>query len=101
MSDAIAKAALSAGQPALPENAPNRAQIAKTAQEFESVFLSQMLQPMFDGMKTDGLFGGGFAEEVYRGLMLENIGREMAATGGIGLSDEVVAAMVRMQGDAK
>jgi Rod binding domain-containing protein len=101
MSDAIAKAALSAGQLVLPENAPNRAQIAKTAQEFESVFLSQMLQPMFDGMKTDGLFGGGFAEEVYRGLMLENIGREMAATGGIGLSDEVVAAMVRMQGDAK
>jgi Rod binding domain-containing protein len=98
MSEAIAKAALSAVQPGLPESAPNRAQIAKTAQEFESVFLSQMLQPMFDGLKTDGTFGGGFAEEIYRGLMLENIGRDMAATGGIGLADAVMAEMVRMQG---
>ena len=63
------------------------------------MFLSQMLQPMFDGLKTDGTFGGGFAEEVYRGLMLENIGRDMAATGGIGLADAVMAEMVRMQGD--
>jgi flagellar protein FlgJ len=94
MSEAIAKAALGAVQPGLPESAPNRA-----AQEFESVFLSQMLQPMFDGLKTDGTFGGGFAEEVYRGLMLENIGRDMAATGGIGLGDAVMAEMVKMQGD--
>jgi peptidoglycan hydrolase FlgJ len=99
MSEAIAKAALSAVAPALPENAPSRAQAAKAAQEFEAVFLSQMLQPMFEGMKTDGTFGGGFAEEIYRGLMLENIGREMAASGGIGLSDAVLAEMVRMQGD--
>ncbi len=99
MSDAIAKAALSAAEPALPGNTPNRAQNARTAQEFESVFLSQMLQPMFDGLKTDGTFGGGFAEEIYRGLMLENIGRDMAATGGIGLADAVMAEMVRMQGD--
>ena len=99
MSEAIAKAALGAAEPALPGSAPNRAQIAKTAQEFESVFLSQMLQPMFDGLKTDGTFGGGFAEEVYRGLMLENIGRDMAATGGIGLGDAVMAEMVKMQGD--
>lgn len=99
MSETIAKAALGAVEPALPAHTPNRAQIAKTAQEFESVFLSQMLQPMFDGLKTDGTFGGGFAEEVYRGLMLENIGRDMAATGGIGLGDAVMAEMVRMQGD--
>ena len=99
MSEAIAKTVLSAAAPAMPENAPGRAQAAKAAQEFEAVFLSQMLQPMFDGLKTDGTFGGGFAEEIYRGLMLENIGREMAASGGIGLSDAVLAEMVRMQGD--
>jgi Rod binding domain-containing protein len=99
MSEAIAKAALSAVQPNLTANAPNAAQAAKAAQEFEAVFLSQMLQPMFDGLKTDGAFGGGFAEEIYRGLLLEHIGRDMAATGGFGLGDAVMAEMVRMQGD--
>ena len=99
MSEAIAKTALGTAAPASPENVPGLAQAAKAAQEFEAVFLSQMLQPMFDGLKTDGTFGGGFAEEIYRGLMLENIGREMAASGGIGLSDAVLAEMVRMQGD--
>ena len=99
MSEAIEKTALGTAAPASPENVPGRAQAAKAAQEFEAVFLSQMLQPMFDGLKTDGTFGGGFAEEIYRGLMLENIGREMAASGGIGLSDAVLAEMVRMQGD--
>jgi peptidoglycan hydrolase FlgJ len=99
MSEAIAKAALAGVAPAMPATAPTQAQAAKAAQEFEAVFLSQMLQPMFDGVNTDGTFGGGFAEEIYRGLMLENIGREMAASGGIGLSDAVLAEMVRMQGD--
>lgn len=99
MSDAIAKTIPGSAAPALAHSAPSRAQAAKAAQEFEAVFLSQMLQPMFDGVKTDGTFGGGFAEEIYRGLMLENIGREMAASGGIGLADAVLAEMVKMQGD--
>ena len=31
----------------------------ETAEAFEASFLSQMLKPMFEGLKTDGMFGGG------------------------------------------
>ena len=33
--------------------------IKETADAFEASFLSQMLKPMFEGLSTDGLFGGG------------------------------------------
>jgi Rod binding domain-containing protein len=76
-----------------------RPQAAAAAREFDAVFLAQMLKPMFEGLRTDGAFGGGFAEEIYRGLLMEHIGREMAATGGIGLAESVLAEMVKMQGE--
>ncbi len=39
-----------------------RARIEKTAKDFEASFLLVMLGEMFDGLPTDGPFGGGEAE---------------------------------------
>ena len=36
--------------------------VRETAEAFEASFLSQMLKPMFEGLSTDGPFGGGEAE---------------------------------------
>ncbi|MCW9001884.1 MAG: hypothetical protein OQJ87_04120, partial [Rhodospirillales bacterium] len=43
----------------------------QVASEFESVFLSQMLKPMFAPLDTAPPFGGGQAEEMWRGLMID------------------------------
>ena len=69
----------------------------ETAEAFEASFLSQMLKPMFEGLKTDGMFGGGHAEETWRGFMVEAMARQTVQAGGIGLADQVVAQMIRMQ----
>ena len=37
----------------------NGANADKTAKDFESMFMSQMLQPMFEGLGVDPTFGGG------------------------------------------
>ena len=74
------------------------AEIDHVATEFESVFLSQMLKPMFKELKTDGPFGGGHAEEVFRGLLIDEMGKEFAATGGIGIADIVRKELIEMQG---
>ena len=37
--------------------------IKETAQEFESVFIAEMLRPMFDGIETSEMFGGGNSEK--------------------------------------
>ena len=58
-------------QNSAPKEAPHfsPAQMKKiddTAQDFEAVFISQMLEHMFDGVETDPLTGGGEAEDEQR-----------------------------------
>ena len=47
----------------------SREKIKATAEAFEASFLSQMLKPMFEGLSTDGLFGGGQGEATWRPQM--------------------------------
>lgn len=76
------------------------AAINAAAEDFEAVFIAEMMKPMFDGIKTDGPFGGGKGEEIFRGMMLQEYGKMMAQTGDIGLSDTVRAHMIAMQEEA-
>jgi Rod binding domain-containing protein len=70
---------------------------ALAAQDFESVFISQMLTPMFEGIEPDGIFGGGTAENIYKSMMLEEYGKLIAANGSIGVADAVKAEIIAMQ----
>ena len=45
--------------------------VEEAAREFEAVFVSEMMKPMFEGIKTDGMFGGGKGEEVFRGFLFD------------------------------
>ena len=69
----------------------------QAAEDFEAVFLGQMLAPMFQGLETEGMFGGGSAERVYRSMMVQEYGRAMASNGGIGIADAVQREILRMQ----
>lgn len=78
-------------------NAPERQQVRAAAEEFEAVFLSQMLEPMFKGIETDGMFGGGSAEKIYQSVMLQEYGKALARTGGVGIADAVEREILRLQ----
>ena len=71
--------------------------IDKTAQDFEAMFLSQMIAPMFEGIKTDGMFGGGHAEEVFNDLMVQEYGKILAQSGQIGISSQIKAELLQIQ----
>lgn len=73
------------------------AQITAKAEEFEAVFLSQMLQHMFSGIETSETFGGGQGEDAFKSMMVEEYGEIIAKTGGIGVADHVKAEMIRLQ----
>lgn len=75
-----------------------RNQIRQTAEEFEATFLAQMLKPMFDNISTDGPFSGGFGETMYRSMLTDQMGKSVAANGGIGLADTVQREMLKLQG---
>lgn len=67
------------------------------AQDYEAVFVSTMLSQMFAGVKTEAPFGGGNAEETWRGLLIDEYGKEIAKSGGIGLSDHIYRELLRAQ----
>jgi len=81
----------------LAAGAGGRDGLRKVAEDFEAVFISQMLAPMFQGLETDGLFGGGHAETVWRSMMVDEMGKAVAANGGIGVADSVHAHLLRLQ----
>ena len=66
---------------------PMRRRPSKTAKEFESVFISQFLGSMFSGISTDGPFGGGEGEEMFRSMMIDEYGKSMEQRGGFGLAE--------------
>ena len=80
-----------------PHQTNDPAAAKRTAQEFEGVFLSQFLGQMFDGISADGPFGGGQGEMMFRSLMLDEYGKQIAAQGGIGLADAVTRELLKTQ----
>lgn len=46
------------------------------AQDFEAFFLSKMAETMFEGISTDGMFGGGHAEKFTAPCWLTNTARQ-------------------------
>ena len=67
------------------------------AQDFESFFITSMLESMSAGLKPDKLFGGGAGESMYRSLMNQEYGKAIAAHGSLGLTDSIEREMLRMQ----
>jgi len=65
----------------------------RVSRDFEAMFLSSMMQPMFETLKPGkGLFGGGNAEATFQAMLVDEYGKVMAKAGGVG-----IAAMVRQQ----
>jgi peptidoglycan hydrolase FlgJ len=69
------------------------------ARQFEAVFIGQMTKIMMDTVPTDGPFGGGHGEEMFRGIMAEQMGDAIAKRGGIGLTPVVMGQILKMQGE--
>lgn len=85
--------------PGAPQTLQARRDAARSAaNDFEAVFVAQMMEPMFKGVSTDGMFGGGNGEQIFRSLMIQEVGKEISAGGGIGVSDAIYREMLRLQG---
>ena len=75
-------------------------QIEQTAKEFEAMFLSEMLKPIFESVPVNETFGGGKTEEIFGGFLRDEYGKMMAGTSGIGIADLVKEELIEMQSRA-
>ena len=73
------------------------ARASEAAEEFETVFLTSMLEGMFSGLKTDPPYGGGHSEKVYRSLLVGEYAKEIARGGGVGIADHVYREILAAQ----
>ena len=80
--------------------AKNDEDMQKTAKDFEAFFIAQMMEQMFQSIPTDGMFGGGNAEKIYRSMMINEYGKQIANNGGVGIADNVVRFMIEIQNQA-
>jgi flagellar protein FlgJ len=73
-----------------------RAAAEEAAREFESVFLARMLEGMSAGL-SGSLLSGGQAEETWRSFMNDEYAKLISRSGGIGVADAVLQAMLGAQ----
>ncbi len=69
----------------------------RVAEEFEAIFLSRVLEHMFAGLPTDGPFGGGHAEGIFRSMMNQEYAKSVSRSGGVGIADAVYKEILRAQ----
>lgn len=82
---------------ALKLSQPEIDKIDQTAEEFEAMFLTNMLEQMFSNVELEKPFGGGNSEGIYRSMLIGKYAENMASSGGIGIASQLKDSMHKMQ----
>ena len=73
------------------------AEVRRVAEDFEAVFLSEMLKPMFQNIEAAEPFNGGPAAQMWRDMQVQEYGKAIAKAGGVGIADQVFREMMKAQ----
>jgi Rod binding domain-containing protein len=83
---------------ARPSAQMDSAKLWKTARDFEAMALGEFLKPMFATVDSkNDMFRGGEAEKTWKPMLIDEIAKQIGASGGLGLAGPVHDAMLRMQ----
>jgi peptidoglycan hydrolase FlgJ len=67
------------------------------AQDFESMFISSMMQHMFTGIGKDGPLGSSSSVGPWRSLLTEQYAKSFVKAGGLGLANQIYKSMQARQ----
>lgn len=84
-------------QPGSTLSASQIAKVRQQAEEFEGVFLNTLTKTMFESIKNENGFGGGFGEEIWRSMQSEQLAAVMAQNGGLGIADQLMGDLLSLQ----
>jgi Rod binding domain-containing protein len=71
--------------------------LKKACEDFESIFISQMLRVMRQAIPKSGLLDGGNEQDTYLSLFDEEVSKSMAQKGGIGLGKILYQNIMRQK----
>lgn len=71
--------------------------IEQASKEFEEMFIGQLMQFMFETVEVNELFGGGHAEEIYRGMVVNEYAEKVSQSGGIGIAEQMQQYLLEIQ----
>lgn len=77
--------------------APPADKARQTAESFEALFLSTVIDRMFASLPVDGPFGGGQAEATYRSFLADAYADALTQRGGVGIADALYDELIRLQ----
>ncbi|MDR1932622.1 MAG: rod-binding protein [Spirochaetales bacterium] len=63
--------------------------LRQAGEDFEAIFIKQMLDAMRKTLPKGGLIDGGMAEEIFEDLLYEERAKIMAKTGSLGIADMI------------
>ena len=72
----------------------------KVSQEFEAIFIKQMLNVMRKSVSKTGLLDGGMAEEIFEDMLYDEYAKKMAVTGSFGIADMIYGQLNLASADA-
>lgn len=98
---AAASAPAAAVASAKPVESHAKAQARDTAQAFEAVLIGQLTNAMMESTGEAGEFSGAHGEAMFRGVLAEKLGTEVAKRGGLGLAPSVMQEIIKLQQGAK
>lgn len=78
-------------------DAAQQKKLRDTAQDFEAFFIGQMMEHMMAGIESDPMFGGGHGEQMWRSMLNQEYGKELAKSNKLGIADHVMRGMLMAQ----
>lgn len=78
-----------------------RERAKETAKDFEAFFIGQFIETLTAGIRTDGAFGGGHGEKVFRSMLSQEYAKSISQIGGLGIADSVYQEIIKIQEGVK
>ena len=72
------------------------AALRRAAEEFEGVFLAQVLGQLTTGLGAPGVSGGG-RDDPFASMLRDEYAKVVSRSGGVGVADAVLREMLKMQ----
>lgn len=80
---------------------PAKAKARKHADDFETMFLEQMVERMTASSGTEGPLGeNGTGGEIWRSQLNQQYAKQIQKAGGLGISDQVMRDLLRIQANS-